>query len=381
MKKFKILSLIIAVVMVLSSFCLYADETIIETAKSTIEVIDVGHGEFKLTSSSNLKKSLSPGTKEDIFKCEKISDYLYQIVNSELLDSDHDYDKLLQVNKDTFLRVKEVKININDNNDIENVINEYGISPEMADDIRSLAKNLHKSDDASIEEMILYTPKKKIEANINGEAINIDGISSSGELDVDILVSGSDAYETRYYVGHNGQRYYDEVYYYYGVSGYKDIKTGSAIKNYFTTVFYNLCELGIGSFVDTLTGGSYSLVQCFGNVITTYPTSSGDLWQTNNNEEKYRKYTSIHDGSNSSWPYAIKAVSEISRQYFDHFLYFHSINKRLEYADSWEYYELPNYYSLDKKAYEYRNSTNAYRELISGYRPGKSLTLFKSINN
>lgn len=316
-----------------------------------IMAIDIGHGEFKLIN-NNMDKSQA-----EKIKLRKIDTDLYQITDSVILQENTEYDKLIKVNNDTLLRVKELNIDLKNLNEIENIIKEYDVNPKMAEDIRNLSNSTMNDESIIADTLTIYTPKIS---------------QSNAQSPIAPLGLG---YQSRYYyTGYLGYEYMDEIWYGKTTKRWRDVKTGYGVKDYVDDVLNNFVNFIVGGAGDYATSGWYSLVEIFaGSPVVSYPPSSGDVWQASLMENKWRKYTSIDLGDGDG--YNTRATSERSRAYFDHYLNIGGNDD--ERSDNEESYTCDNYYDTDWLAYRYRDL--GYSEYITSYSVNK-FTSFQSLN-
>lgn len=345
MNKSKIVSMLLLIIFFVSNISVYAISSDLTNDKTTNVnyVIDNGHGEFKLVN-SNIRKINTDSNNKNV-KIKKIDIDLYEIVDTDVLKENKDYDKLIRVKEDTLLRVKEIQLDLTNSNQVEKIVAKYDINPEMAKDIKSLSLLAQQKDSTVDDTLVIYTPKFP----------NIDDDSSISTLGL--------GYQARYYyTGYLGYEYMDEIWFgktnpYYGL-----VRKGYTTNDYFNDIINNFVDFLIGGYVDTQTGGAYSIAEIFvGSPVVNYPATSGDIWEARSHESKWRKYTSIDLGDLDG--YNTRAVSERSKQQFYHHI---NINGVSDYRyDPLKSYEAENYYDTDVLAYRYRDMT--YREGISGY--------------
>lgn len=354
MKK-NFIGLICIVVLILSSTSSLALDFEKDTIKQmdNIYLTNNGHGEFKFDTGHDEISDLKTDIK---VKVKKIDTDIYEIIDTNVLKENIDYNKLVKVNMDTFLRVKELRINLLNANEIEEYINEYEINNEMAKDIRNLSNQAREKDSSISTELIIYTP------NFSK--------TKQKSLETNVITPLALAPQTSYYyVGYNNENYKDEIWFGTNSPTYYTIREGYTTKDYFDDLINNLCEYVISTGADYITGGKYSLVQIFNsNPIITYPAHSGDIWQAALNESKWRKYTSIYmwNDITEQYQYLTRAISDRSRSYFSHYLY-RAHNKSKAYADhSEETWTGKHYYETDKYAYLHQDIP--YYEYLNRYR-------------
>jgi hypothetical protein len=326
-------------------------------ADSQIEeayVLNMNHGEFMID--VNNASGQKPYSDDKKIKIKKITSDIYEIDDPTILNENKEYNKLIKVNEDTLLRVKEIKLNLLDSKQIEKNIYEYDINSEMAKDIRNLSNKAQQKDSEVNKELIIYTPNfsKKSE----DKAISIETLTIQSSY---------------YYTGYNGYRYKDEIWYGSNSPTYSTIRTGYTVKDYFDDTLNNFCDFAIGAIGDALTGGAYTIVGIFANSpVLNYPSNSGDVWQAALNESKWRKYTSIEvwDPSTYQYLFVCRAVSDRSSTYFSHYLY-RAYNATKAYSnDPQTAYVGKHYYETDKYAYLYMYDI-PYTEYISKYSVNK----------
>lgn len=346
-RKRNIISMVLLIILMISTLTSYA----FADDKEIMTAIDNGHGEFKLIN-NNIDKFQA-----EKIELKKIDTDLYQITDSVVLQENEEYDKLIKVNNDTLLRVKELSIDLKNLNEIESIIEEYDVNPKMAEDIRNLSKST-KNDESMIDDtIILYTPK-----------------FSQGNDQSSISPLGLGYQSRYYYTGYLGYEYMDEIWYGKTVKRWETIETGYEVKDYINDVLNNFVNFIVGGVGDYATSGWYSLMEIFvGSPVVSYPASSGDVWQASLMENKWRKYTSIDLGDGDG--YNTRATSERSRAYFLHYL--NIGGKDDERSDNEESYTCDNYYDTDWLAYRYRDL--GYSEYITSYSVNK-FTYFQSLN-
>lgn len=325
--------------------------------------LDMGHGEFKVDAGIQ-----TLDTDKNKVKVKKLNSEVYEILDTTALIENKDYNKLVKVNEDTLLRVKELKINLLKSSQVEKYIDDYDINPIMAKDIRDRSNLAQQKDSEVDKELIIYTPnfsKKDDNTLASATGINFASLFPTTGTAIASLSRQS----TYYYTGYNGENYKDEIWYGKSSPTYYKVRSGYTVKDYFNDTLNNFCEFGIGAVSDTLTSGAYSIAEIFfSSPVLTYPSNSGDVWQAALNESKWRKYTGIEmwDDVTDSYQYYTRAVSDRANTFFSHYLY-RAYNGAKDYADDpTEAYIGDNYYSLDTKAYLYMYDL-PYTEYIEEY--------------
>ncbi len=314
-------------------------------------LVNNGDGEFKFID-ENAIKSLNNDSK---VKVKKLDTDLYEILDSNILNENKEYNKLVKVNEDTLLRVKELRIDLLDIELVEEYIRDYDINTEMAKDIRNLSTKVQNEGSGIDRELIIYTPNFSRKSKEN----NVEGVVTP------MALAPSTSY---YYTGYNNQQYKDEIWFGINTPAWETVKEGYTTKNYFDVVLNNLSDFITSEGADYATGGAYSIMEIFfDNPVVTYPARSGDLWQAQLNETKWRKYTSINvwNDVTQQYQYLTRAISDRSRMFFTHYIY-------REYNQSQEYEEGPqetwtstHYYETDKYAYLHQDIL--YYEYINRY--------------
>ncbi|HYE12045.1 MAG TPA: hypothetical protein VEF53_17890 [Patescibacteria group bacterium] len=315
--------------------------------------LDMGHGEFKVDEGIASVQQLDSEKKK--VKVKKINSEIYEILDAIALSDNKDYNKLVKVDEDTLLRVKELKIDLLNSKQLEMYIEEYEISPEMAKDIRERSKLAQEKDSEIGKDLVIYTPNfskktKNILATATG--VNLASLSTNTGVNIAALSPAN----TYYYTGYNGESYRDETWYGYNTPNFYNVRTGYTVEDYFYDVLNNTCEFAIGGASDTLTGGAYTLAEIFMNSpVLEHPSDSGDSWQAKLTEDKWRKYTSIElwDDVSSNYNYYVRAVSDKTNVFFTHRLYRYATRTEDFADDPLEIYEGEYFYDLDEMAYLY----------------------------
>lgn len=366
-----VISLLCMVVFLVSSnvYALSPDQNGATTIQESY-FLDKGHGEFMIDVNSTSEQK--PNSEDKKVKAKKLDSDIYEIVDKAALVENKEYNKLIKVNENTLLRVKELKIDLLNSKQIEKYIDEYSINPEMAKDIRNRAILAQEKDSIVDNELTIYTPHFAKEANTaltTGTGINLASLGPITGINIASLAKQS----TYYYVGYNNQKYMDEIWFGKSSPTYYTIRTGYTVKDYFDDTLNNFCNFAIGGIGDTLSSGAYSILQIFASKpVISYPANSGDVWQAGLNESKWRKYTSIEmwDDITGRYQYYVRAVSDRANTYFQHYLY-RAYNGARDYADDpTNAYIGRNYYSLDAKAYLYMYDL-PYTEYLGSYSVNK----------
>lgn len=358
----KMISALLCMAFLISNSNCYAKEIDLKNDTSSKEtyILDMEHGEFTIDSNDIDSQDLNSNNKK--IKVKKDTSDVYEIVDADVLKDNKEYNKLIKVNEDTLLRVKEIKINLLDSKQIEDYIVEYDINSYMANDIRNLSNlaQLETSKGSKVNkantEILVYTPN--FSKNNNTSEISTSSLSPQGSY---------------YYTGYNGKKYKEEIWFGKNTPKYWEVRKGYTLKDYFDDTLNNYCNFSIAGTADALTGKAYSIAALFTNSpILTYPSSSGDLWQTALNESKWRKYTSIEmwDDITSQYKYYCRAISDRSRAYFSHYIYRGSNGKKDYRDDKLTSYEGIHYYELDRYAYKYMYDL-PYTEYLKNYSVNK----------
>ena len=365
-KKTAISLLLLMVFMFSSTTYALTPDPKVAASEQEVYFLDMGHGEFKVNANITTEQKLNSGSKK--IKAKNIDTDVYEILDVDALAENKEYNKLIKVNEDTLLRVKELKINLLDSKQMEKYIEEYEINPEMAKDIRERAALAQEKESKVDDELTIYTPNFAKEAkNTLTISTGIELASASSNLGVSIASLAPQS--SYYYVGYNNENYKDEIWYGNNSPTYYTIRQGYTTKDYFDDVLNNFVDYTIGTTFDTLSGGAYSIAMIFANSpILTYPANSGDVWQAALNETKWRKYTSIEmwDDVTYQYQYYTRAVSDSSYTYFSHYLY-RAYSRTKEYKNDYAMSTVnPNYHSLDRMAYLYMYDL-PYTEYIQEY--------------
>ncbi|WP_425803739.1 hypothetical protein ACHOLT_18690 [Desulfitobacterium sp. Sab5] len=338
-----------------------AENANIPINNNEMSVINMGHGEFKVSSTN------SQADPSGNVKIKKINDNLYQIEDTNLLAEDKEYDKLLKVNESSFLSVKTLKVNLLNAKELDQVIKNYDINPEMAKDLRNLADKAAITEGMP-SEINIYTPKKQTST------------TNSGKMSI---ASTSSRISTNYYSGYAGYNYCDEVWEFTQTTEMLKVKNGTATKSYITSTISDVGEFLLDEVIDKYYGTQYVVLKLFFPSIsdfTPYPANYDDFWQASLIEDKYRKYTSIEiwDSSSNSYVYVTRAIGSIDYVKFNHYVYFQALMSSGTYkTDPLQVYYTPNYYNLDYKAYQYMYDL-PYNEDFRYWSPNE-YTKFSSI--
>lgn len=378
MKKFKFLSIFLCLVVLISIVPVNAS-----TRSNSLNgyLLDNGHGEFVVQLengvNSDLKAPNQNSLQSDDFSIDgikKIHNNIYQIISESIKNKDKEYDKLMQVKSDTFLRVKEVQLDLLDSILVEKVLTNYDVNSEMAKSIRSLSLRAISKDPSVPKNITIYTPKKEVK---NYDKTTFDSkkkqLLSKRNSTVN-YAAWEGQFTPYYYTGYLGEQYLDEVWYGSHNSGMQYVKQGTVVKSYVKTVISNIGEYGFSSIMGTLTGGVYDIASLFFPNIsdfTPYPTNQDDLWQASLVESKYRKFTSIRLWDGYAYNYKVKAIGGNSYMHFDHYVYIKSLSPSTQNkSDPQACLYSPNYFELDKMAYNHRNDFySVYDEDFTFFSP------------
>ncbi|SHI07378.1 hypothetical protein, partial [Clostridium grantii] len=315
--------------------------------------------------------------KGKIKKVRYDDDEIYDILDEEILQADKEYDKLMRVNDSTFLRVKEIKIDLLKRTQLEGVILKY----EVNDD---LAKSLLNLSDKAIEDkennkynakniILLYTPKKyKNDVNKKIE-------------EPEVTAEYMTILQDYYYTGYNNKKYLNETVYTNYSGPFETVKKGYTTSDYWNDTLTNVTTYCTTKLANQLSGGTFSIMKLFiPDPFTNYPATSGDIWQAALYEIKYRKHTSIYAyDSYAGWYYQSYAYAERGSYKFKHHI------KVDVPGASWTdkfspttYMTSTNYYSLDKKVYDqWYYSKGFYFERYEKYKFNSLIWYESSFNN
>ncbi|WP_333529747.1 hypothetical protein [Desulfotomaculum sp. 1211_IL3151] len=347
-KTFKTLILSLTLLFMFSSFAFASSDEVVVQEK--------GHGEYKLSSEGEKALKIKKHKGEDIF----------EITDKDSLQNDKEYNKLLRVNEDTFLRVKEVRVNLLDSTEVEDTIAQYDINQCMASDIKAMSEKAQEPDSESPKELKIYTPKKPIDENSGVEATASWSKSSS-----------------YYYVGYNNYKYLDEIFYAENRTPFQSVKSGTSTKTYITGTIKNIGQYILNGTIARIYGTEYVVAKLFFPNISdfsSYPANTADFWQASLIEDKYKKYTSIEVYDMGRYVYSVKAIGSRANVNFNHYVYYKALMSSPSYKqDPSKPYYSPNYNSLDKKAYAYMNDSIPYDESFDYWTPN-DYTRFTSIN-
>jgi len=381
MKKFRFLSVLLCLIMLLSRPSFAIDDKFSVRPETELNVLHIGHGEYKLSKidkASSITDANLAGKRP--LKIKRIKDDIYQILDVEALKEDKEYDKLLKVKEDTFIRVKEIKINLLDKSEIEDIISRYDVNPIMAEDIKNLFVKAQNPNSRFSKEIILYTPKRP--KNATGQIATLEtGIVNT----VNPSTSWTRYSGPYYYTGYNDAKYMDEVFYAENVTPMHFVKQGTGTKSYITNTIKNVGEYLLDESIATVYGPQYVVAKLFFPNISDfgpYPANQDDFWQASLIEEKYKKYTSIeiYDSSANKYIYACRAIADKVYMNFNHYVYFKALMSKPDYSeDNQSIHYTKNYFSLDKKAYERMYDSIPYDESFTRWSPNK-YTYFSSIN-
>lgn len=337
-----------------------APDVNVATEAQEVTFLDMGHGEFKVDAGMQTLDA-----DKNKVKVKKLNSDLYEILDTTALIDHKDYNKLVKVNEDTFLRVKELKIDLSNSKQLENYIEDYDISPEIAKDIRERSELVQQENSEVDKNLVIYTPTflKTKDTLAIATGVNLASLYTNTGMTIASLSPAN----TFYYTGYNGEHFKDVTWYGHNTPQYYPVRTGYTVQDYFDDVLHNTVEFGIGSISDTLTGGAYTLSEIFMySPVLEYPASSGDAWQAAMNEDKWRKYTSIEmwDDVTSSYNYYVRAVSDKANVFFSHYYYNYTTREKAYGDDDLEIYDGAYFYDLDYMAYMYMYEP-AYTEYIN----------------
>lgn len=142
MRTRKLIVLMVVMMLLISSIPSYATETKgTNNGSDEVLVSDSGHGEFKLSANSISTDSTTAGKQ---IKVKKIKYDIYEITDAATKNEDKEYDKLFRVKEDTFLRVKEIPVDLTNKDQVETILTNYNVNPEMAKSIRNLSEEALK---------------------------------------------------------------------------------------------------------------------------------------------------------------------------------------------------------------------------------------------
>lgn len=364
MRKSKFIPVFLIVTMLMSSFSVLAksfDDMISDD--EILGVKHIGHGEFKIS----LSKNMAYG--KDV-KAKKVKQGVYKLQDAELINQDKEYNKLIQVKKDTFLRVKELQIDLLDNQKLEKIIVEYDINDVMAEDIRKLAEEAKKEGSTVAKRIAIYTPKRSKTESTN------ESITASSEW-----TKKSGPY---YYSGYKNYNYMDEIWHAENHIPPSEIKEGSSTVRYITETIKNIGEYFMDKAGSKKFGSKYVVAKLFFSDIGEldgYSANQDDYWFAEMDESKYKKYTSVEvwDDASDDYVYICRATGVNTYVTFKHIIYLKDIMSTSEHSKGKkENFATPNYYDLDEKAYERRNDYNVYAEDFKNFSPN-GYTKFNSI--
>ncbi len=335
-----------------------------EKTADIIEVVDKGHGEF---STKDKKDAL--GVKK--IRLKKIDEDIYEIDKSEK--------KAVKVALDKYIEMYEVKIDLLDYEELENAIITYGISDKLSEKLRDNAQkysNMSKEELSGTDTIFtVYSPSKIVsKSEILGkkEAINELILKNRviASLDGNVATDSLTYYNTSYYTI-NGVKYTDEILKTPTplVSKYKVLTSGSGTKAYLSKAISSSAIYFVSSIIDKYAPVTL-LLKLYGDSVPI-STTNKDFLEVKLYEEGYLKYTGIYKyipGYGNGYDY--KAISARYHSKFKYESTIAGVGKNYMVDNGWK--QGPNYSTLYKKAYEYRNTsaTFMYKEAVDYYKVG-----------
>lgn len=277
------LLLILTLCIVINSTVIYASGySINNNISSSYEYVieDLGKGSYQIVDTNRkIQKSNIGGSFIDIVKVE---DDIYKAKDSSLAGKN---EMFLKVKDNIFQKVERIELGYININNIEDKITKYKIQDEIAADLRKTAESVER--DNLETEAILYTPDS-----------------------------------ATYYFGYMDYRYRDEVLYYYNRTPYKEVKKGVDLEDVSNILIRTIAEYTIDATSYSYLGVGFILYDLFSSIFTVFPVNTGDWWQVQLYETKYKRYTAI----DTYWDevYLIKAISEKGSGYFNHLVYDYS---------------------------------------------------------
>ncbi|MPM15073.1 hypothetical protein SDC9_61439 [bioreactor metagenome] len=228
------ISILLALVVCISSLSLHVFA--IDSGNTDINdnfiVFDAGHGSYSLLQNKdNISFAQTSG-----IRIQKIDDNIYFFEDNPEL-------KLLKVNNSTLQEVKEIRIEIDNKQVIDNIIDKYNLCEAIANDLIKLNKGALENDWSNIN-VILFMPEQ---------------LSTSTDL---AKAAGN------YYVGYNNWKYQDYLVSVNAQSTYVSLPQLSG-------TIAAVANIIISKFLDnTPLGPSYTLASLFTPLFQSYSTST-----------------------------------------------------------------------------------------------------------
>ncbi|MBE6831388.1 MAG: hypothetical protein E7519_14390 [Ruminococcaceae bacterium] len=169
---------------------------------------------------------------------------------------------------------------------------------------------------------------------------------------------------TKTYTGYGNKRYYEEKLQFSEHSGSKAINT-DVWGDYLNTTISAIAEEVIGSAVDSISGGSWTIASLFlGSVPSSVPSTAEITHEANKQETKTKVWTYVVEDSQ----YYFGCLTEYSKVYFENRVIYNGGSYQGD-NTTYNYFQSDDYNEPDERAY-YAYTIGGVTEIISSYYYG-----------